>query len=73
MADKQPSSKGQIYLAGGLTGMVVGFLAAYFYTRAADEAGNKDGVTAADFVKLGLTVLGLVRQVTELGTGGGKK
>ena len=67
--NNQTTDKTQIYVMGSVLGLVIGFLAAYFYSRAADEAENEQGLQATDFVKLGLTILGLVRQMTELGSG----
>ena len=70
---QESENKSQIYLAGSLIGLAVGFLAAYFYTRAAEESENDNGLQATDFLKIALTLLGVVRQLTELGGGGSKK
>lgn len=68
----QPTeNKSQVYLAGSMIGLAVGFLAAYFYNRAAEESENNDGLQATDFLKIALTLLGVVRQLTELGSGRG--
>ena len=66
-------NKSQIYVAGSIIGLAVGFLAAYFYNRAAEESENDDGLQATDFLKIALTLLGVVRQLTELGSGGSRK
>lgn len=66
-------SNSDLYIRGSIAGLIIGLLAAYFYAKAADENGNDKGISSSDFVKLGLAILGIVRQVTELGTGGGKK
>ncbi|MBZ0320902.1 MAG: hypothetical protein K8L91_31095 [Anaerolineae bacterium] len=67
------NSNSDLYIRGSIAGLIIGLLAAYFYAKAADENGNDKGISSSDFVKLGLAILGIVRQVTELGTGPGKK
>jgi hypothetical protein len=67
---KQGDWKMQTYLRGGLIGLMVGLIAAHLYTRAAEETnGDKlpARVSASDLVKVSLAILGLVRQITELG------
>ena len=62
--------KFQTYLTGSIIGLFVGIIAAHLYTRAVEEStsGNSpDRLKANDMVKLGLSTLGLVRQITELG------
>lgn len=64
--------KTQTYLRGAIIGLVVGLIAANLYTRAAEEANGSSKVPALranDVVKLGLAILGIVRQITELGSG----
>lgn len=68
-----PKNKSQVYVLGSFIGLAVGFLAAYFYNRAAEESENQNGLQATDFLKIALTLLGVVRQLTELGSGGSKK
>lgn len=65
--------KAQTYVVGSLLGLAIGFLAAYFYVRAAEESENADGLQARDFISIGLALLGLVRQITEMGSGGKKQ
>lgn len=69
MSNNNKKSYTNFYIRGSLIGLVIGFLAAYFYAKAADENNNDRGISSSDVVKLGLAVLGIVRQVTELGTG----
>lgn len=61
----------QNYVRGSIIGLAVGILAAYLYNRAIAESGNPEEakVNAGDIVKVSLAVLGLVRQITELGSG----
>ncbi len=59
------------YLKGGIIGLMVGIIAAHLYTRAAEESNGDNAsasVRASDVVKVSLAILGLVRQITELGT-----
>ena len=58
----------QAYLVGGVLGLAVGVLAAYLYVRSAEEAGVEEATVATgDAVKVGLSLLGIVRQITEMG------
>lgn len=59
------------YLAGGALGLLTGLAAAHLYARAA-EGNNAVGavpakIETADAFKLGLAVVALVRQISELG------
>lgn len=61
--------KFQTYLRGAIIGLVVGLIAANLYARAAEEANDSKipALRANDVVKLGLSILGIVRQITEIG------
>jgi hypothetical protein len=54
---------------GGVVGALLGLGAAYLYVRAAEEArgGEPPQVETGDAVRVGLSLLGLVRMITELG------
>jgi hypothetical protein len=67
--------KPQVYMLGGLFGLLVGLMAAYFYARAAEEStpDRPTRVKTMDALKLGVSMLSLVRQITDLGVDGGKK
>ncbi|MFN8373691.1 MAG: hypothetical protein U0694_12565 [Anaerolineae bacterium] len=74
MNNTQPDSnwKTRAYLMGTLVGTVFGVLSAYLYTRAAEEDTRAGGtaekrIQTGDLIGLGLAILGIVRQVTELG------
>jgi hypothetical protein len=64
------STRNSAIIIGGLIGAVVGATAAWAYTTAKEGAAPgaqlrlKAG--APDYVKVGITLLGMVRQVTEL-------
>ena len=57
------------YLLGALIGVVVGLLSAHFYTRAVEENtdGERPHIHTGDIFALGMTMLSLVRHVTDLG------
>lgn len=66
--------KSQVYFLGGVAGLLVGFLAAYFYARASEESDSAPvHIKSMDALKLAVAVLSLVRQITDLGANGGKK
>ncbi|GEM_PF-1482794 len=64
--------RGRVLLIGGLIGAMVGLLSALFYIRAAEETGKTgkmpEAPVARDAVRLGLSLLGIMRTITEWGT-----
>lgn len=68
------SWKQKMFVIGTVSGAVVGLLATYLYTRAAEEGARASGtgkarkVTTGEFLSLGLAALALIRQITELGS-----
>jgi hypothetical protein len=71
----QDNWKPQVYVVGGLGGLIVGFLAAYFYARASEETtpDQPARIKTMDALKLGVSLLSLLRQITDLGALGDKK
>ena len=66
--------KTQTYLVGGLAGLAIGLLAAYFFARVSEES-NQEGPTrigTIDGLKLAVAVLAVIRQITDLGAGSKK-
>ncbi len=62
--------KTRVFVIGALGGLVAGLVAAFLYARSYEEAQASGEVRAApqtmDLVRLGLNVLGLVRQISAL-------
>jgi len=80
MTGDVPQTEGQNwkvggYLLGGMAGLVVGLLAAYFYARVSQENGadKPARIRSMDALKLAVSVLAVLRQITDLGADGGKK
>ncbi len=64
--------KARIIVAGGAIGALLGLLSSYLYTRAAAENDNAEGsapkpISTGQLLGVLLTILGLVRQIAELG------
>lgn len=67
-----PDWKMKVYVVGLLAGAVFGIVTSYLYARAAEEDTRGDKAeprapTTGEIVTLGLALLGLVRQISELG------
>jgi len=70
--NKVSSWKTQTYIIGAAAGILFGLLSAYLYNRAATDYGPSDGrnrVQTGEVLGLGLALLGIIRQVTEMGRG----
>jgi len=69
----ETSWKTRTYMAGGLIGLAVGLLSAYFYARASEENGGgrsaQSQMSSMDILKLAVALLAIVRQITDLGSG----
>ncbi len=63
------SWKTQTYLIGGLTGLILGVLAAYFFARVSEEydIAERPRISTIDALKLAVAVLAIMRQITDLG------
>lgn len=65
----QDQWKAKMLLIGGAVGLLTGLAAAYMLVQRAERVGDKPLLNSGEGVKLGLLVLGLLRQVTQLGEG----
>ena len=61
--------KTKTMLIGGVLGALIGVGGAYLLIQNAERQGNVVSVTAGDGVKLGLMLMGVLRQVAALGEG----
>lgn len=68
-APNRNSWKMQTYLIGALIGLAIGLLTAYFFARASEEQGKTgpSPIRTLDALKLSVSVLGIIRQITDLG------
>jgi hypothetical protein len=61
--------RARVLVIGGVLGTILGIVSAILYLKAAEESAAEDGVIAApapqDAVKLGLSLLGIIRAITD--------
>jgi len=65
----QDNWKMRVMIIGGVVGVLTGLGAAYLLIKRAEREETTPELSAGEGVKLGLLVLGLLRQVTQLGDG----
>ena len=73
-----PKARPQRLIVGGIIGSLFGLLGAYFYSRAVEDDVRQNGtqrnpVSTGEIIGLGLAVLALLRQVSEMGRSAPKK
>ncbi|MBL7184185.1 MAG: hypothetical protein ISS50_07025 [Anaerolineae bacterium] len=63
------NSRNKILIIGGIVGSALGILAGWLYVRTAreEEAVSPQAVPPGKMVKLGLSIMEVLRQVTALG------
>jgi len=66
---KSDSWKTKTLAIGAVIGALVGVSAAYLLVQKAERENGQVNVPTGDGLKLGLTVLGFLRQVAQLGDG----
>lgn len=64
-----PRWKNKILLIGGALGLLAGLGAAYLLVQKAERDDTKPVLNMVEGLKLGLLVLGMLRQVSQLGEG----
>ncbi len=74
----EPKARPQRLIVGGIVGTLFGLLGAYFYSRAVEDDVRQNGtqrnpVSTGEIIGLGLAVLALLRQVSEMGRSAPKK
>jgi len=69
MDTSDTSWKRTFLLAGGLIGAVAGLLAAHLIIRNAEEEGRRPKLAASDGVRLGMSLMTMLRQIGRLGSG----
>ncbi len=69
--------KTMAYLAGGLVGLLAGLASAHLYKRSAEAnqlpSGAPARIEVSDAFKLGLALLAIIRQITDLASGKSNK
>ena len=69
--EQSGSWKTQSYLIGASAGLLFGLVAAYMYSRAAEEDAATTGLphraSPGEMIGLGLAALAMVRQIAEMG------
>jgi hypothetical protein len=64
-----PNWKNKILMLGGALGLMAGLGVAYLMVQRAEREGSKPNMNMGEGLKLGLLVLGMLRQVSQLGEG----
>lgn len=61
--------KSQTLIIGCIIGAIAGLGAAYIMIRRAEEAQTKPQLTTGDGVKIGMGLAGVIKLISDLGTG----
>lgn len=72
MNDQNNNWKQQSLIIGTVGGAILGALSAYLFARAAEEDADRNGgkpapIKTGQAISLGLALLALIRQISELG------
>ena len=63
---QNPNLKRNALLFGGIFGAVIGIVAANMLVKEAEEGDNESALTPGKGLQIGMLVLGLLRQLTNL-------
>jgi nitrate reductase gamma subunit len=69
IAAEEENWKGKVMLIGGVVGLLAGLGAAYMLIQRATRDEEKPELNLVEGIKLGLLVLGTLRQISQLGEG----
>lgn len=69
VSQDQENWRPRVLIIGAVLGALVGVGAAYLISQQAERSGKKPEMSAGAGIRLGLLVLGLLRQVAALGDG----
>jgi hypothetical protein len=69
IAVEEENWKSKVMLIGGMVGLLAGLGAAYMLIQRADRDAEKPELNLVEGIKLGLLVLGTLRQISQLGEG----
>jgi ABC-type uncharacterized transport system permease subunit len=56
-------------ITGAVLGALIGLGGAYLLVKSSEQEGHRVNITTGDGVRLGLLVMGLLRQLAQLGEG----
>lgn len=78
LPNNEVDSRPQRLITGGLVGGFFGLIAAYFYSRAVEDDVRQNGIqrnpiSTGEIIGVGLALLALLRQVSEMGRSQPKK
>lgn len=72
-----PTPKTRTLTIGAVAGLLFGLMAAYLYSRAAEEEVSRSGsapkASTGELITISLAVLGLARQIAEMGRSNKKR
>jgi len=63
------SGKSRIYILGGLSGLLIGILAAFLFIRRAESEQVEPKINANQGMRVGMGLLNVLRSIAELGSG----
>lgn len=67
--EEQSQLRTRIMVIGGVLGALVGLGAAYMLVQRADKEGQELNLSTGEGIRLGMLLLGVLRQVSRLGDG----
>jgi len=67
--EEQSQLRTRIMVIGGVLGTLVGLGAAYMLVQRADKEGQELNLNTGEGIRLGMLLLGVLRQVSRLGDG----